>query len=101
MPAPVPPCLAAAFEYLRRGWSALPLCPADHEGVSGRHEQQCRRRPANRHGICRGHREEEPRQGARNTGRADESHHHADGCHRQLSTVPSWAGRSKWLGREA
>jgi len=36
-------CLAAALEYVQRGWSALPVCPSDHQGVSGAHEQQCRR----------------------------------------------------------
>lgn len=38
----VPPCLAAALDYLERGWSVLPLCPPDHQGVSGQHEQICR-----------------------------------------------------------
>lgn len=26
-------CLAAALDYLRRGWCPLPLCPPDHVGV--------------------------------------------------------------------
>jgi hypothetical protein len=43
MPSPPPPCLAAALEYRERGWSALPLCPADHENVPGFHEQECTR----------------------------------------------------------
>ncbi len=43
MPAPMPVCLTAALECLKRGWSVLPLCPPDHRGVSGQHEQQCRR----------------------------------------------------------
>ena len=38
---PVPVCLAAALEYLRRGWSALPLCPPDHADVPGAHEKSC------------------------------------------------------------
>jgi len=30
-------CLAAALDYLRRGWSALCLCPPDHVGVGKWH----------------------------------------------------------------
>src|SRR5947209_1756995 len=37
----LPACLAAALEYVRRGWSALPLCPPGHEEVSGAHEKAC------------------------------------------------------------
>src|SRR5436309_1381714 len=43
MAKPLPPCLIAALEYLRRGWSVLPLCPPEHQGVTGQHEQDCRR----------------------------------------------------------
>ena len=39
----LPPCLAAALDYLRRGWSAIPLCPPGHEEVSGAHEKSCAR----------------------------------------------------------
>lgn len=42
-PPRLSPCLAAALEYLERGWSALALCPPDHQGVSGQHEKACRR----------------------------------------------------------
>ncbi len=44
MPGPfLPPCLAAALDYLRRGWSVIPLCPSGHEEVSGAHEKGCAR----------------------------------------------------------
>jgi AAA domain/Bifunctional DNA primase/polymerase, N-terminal len=44
MPGPcLPPCLTAALEYLRRGWSVIPLCPPGHEEVSGAHEKSCAR----------------------------------------------------------
>jgi putative DNA primase/helicase len=39
---PSPPCLAAALDYLARGWSALPLCPADHARVGAEHTRHCR-----------------------------------------------------------
>jgi len=39
----LPPCLAAALDYLRRGWSAIPLCPPAHEDVPGVHEKTCTR----------------------------------------------------------
>jgi hypothetical protein len=41
IPKPVPDCLAAAHEYLQRGWSPLALCPADHAGVDAAHERTC------------------------------------------------------------
>lgn len=31
-----------AIDYLARGWSAIPLCPPDHAGVSGDHEKTCK-----------------------------------------------------------
>ncbi len=31
------PCFAAAHDYLARGWSALPLCPPDHDRVPAAH----------------------------------------------------------------
>lgn len=34
-------CLAAALEYLRLGWSVLPLCPPDHVGVGRDHGKRC------------------------------------------------------------
>jgi hypothetical protein len=34
-------CLAAALDYLRRGWSIIPLCPADHCGVDPAHQRLC------------------------------------------------------------
>jgi len=39
----LPACLAAALDYLRRGWSAIPLCPPNHEDVPGVHEKTCTR----------------------------------------------------------
>jgi hypothetical protein len=39
----LPLCLAAALDYLRRGWSAIPLCPPGHEEVPGAHEKACTR----------------------------------------------------------
>lgn len=36
-----PPCLAAALDYLERGWSALALCPHDHVGVGKAHALSC------------------------------------------------------------
>src|SRR6266446_4339471 len=39
---PVPACLAAAQEYLQRGWSPLAMCPADHAGVDAAHQRTCR-----------------------------------------------------------
>lgn len=36
------PNLKAALDYLARGWSAIPLCPHNHAGVSGQHEQECK-----------------------------------------------------------
>jgi hypothetical protein len=38
----VSPCLAAALEYLARGWSAIPLCPPDHAGCSPAHVAGCK-----------------------------------------------------------
>jgi putative DNA primase/helicase len=34
-------CLAAALDYLGRGWSALAICPPDHAGVGKTHGQNC------------------------------------------------------------
>lgn len=34
-------CLAAALEYLRRGWPVLALCPPDHVGVGKAHAKGC------------------------------------------------------------
>ena len=34
-------CLEAALDYLRRGWSALALCPPDHVGVGRSHGKGC------------------------------------------------------------
>ena len=34
-------CLAAALDYVRRGWSALAICPPDHVGVGKVHGGQC------------------------------------------------------------
>jgi hypothetical protein len=34
-------CLAAALGYLRRGWSVVPVCPADHLGVGKAHGRRC------------------------------------------------------------
>ncbi len=36
-----PACLAAALDYLARGWSAIPLCPPDHAGVHPDHLGRC------------------------------------------------------------
>lgn len=35
-------CLAAALEYRRRGWCAIPLCPPDHVGVGRKHAAGCK-----------------------------------------------------------
>ena len=35
------PCLAAALDYLARGWSVVPLCPPDHDNVGPAHEERC------------------------------------------------------------
>lgn len=40
--AKIQPCLAAAIEYLARGWSVIPLCPPDHQRMSGHHETSCK-----------------------------------------------------------
>src|SRR5262245_23517000 len=37
----MPPCLAAALDYLKWGWSALALCPPDHVGVGKNHGSYC------------------------------------------------------------
>ena len=37
-----PFCLDAALDYLRRGWSVLPLCPPDHAGMSEEHCSRCK-----------------------------------------------------------
>ncbi len=34
-------CLAAALDYLRRGWCPLALCPLDHKGMSEKHLEEC------------------------------------------------------------
>jgi hypothetical protein len=34
-------CLTAALQYLRRGWSVVPVCPADHLGVGKAHGRRC------------------------------------------------------------
>jgi len=34
-------CLLAAQSYLKRGWSPLALCPADHAGVDAAHQRTC------------------------------------------------------------
>jgi hypothetical protein len=34
-------CLAAALDYLSRGWSVLGLCPPDHVGVGKDHARTC------------------------------------------------------------
>lgn len=36
-----PRCLGAALDYLALGWSPIPLCPPDHSGVAGQHEDRC------------------------------------------------------------
>jgi hypothetical protein len=38
-----PPCLAAALDYLARGWSVVAVCPPDHAGCSPKHLQHCKR----------------------------------------------------------
>lgn len=38
-----PPCLVAALEYLRLGWSALPLCEPTHEVGPEQHRKTCKR----------------------------------------------------------
>jgi Bifunctional DNA primase/polymerase, N-terminal/AAA domain len=38
---PAPDCLRAAHDYLNRGWSALPLCPADHADIEAEHKLIC------------------------------------------------------------
>jgi hypothetical protein len=35
------PCLDAALDYLQRGWSAIALCPPDHEGMPTAHQKNC------------------------------------------------------------
>jgi hypothetical protein len=35
-------CLAAALDYLRRGWPVLALCPPDHVGVGRGHGRVCK-----------------------------------------------------------
>jgi hypothetical protein len=37
----IPDCLRAAQDYLKRGWSPLALCPADHAGVDLAHQRTC------------------------------------------------------------
>ena len=37
-----PLCLDAALDYLRRGWSAFPLCPPNHVGVGKEHAKECK-----------------------------------------------------------
>src|SRR5262249_37547262 len=32
----------AALQYLALGWSPIPLCTFDHEGMSGQHQQDCK-----------------------------------------------------------
>src|SRR5271163_3337775 len=39
---PPKPCLQAALDYLARGWSPIPLCPADHQGIAGQHQTSCK-----------------------------------------------------------
>jgi putative DNA primase/helicase len=34
-------CLAAALDYLARGWSVLAACPPNHVGVGKRHAKEC------------------------------------------------------------
>ena len=36
-----PACLLAALNYLRRGWSALALCPPDHSVLGAEHAASC------------------------------------------------------------
>jgi hypothetical protein len=40
---PVNPLLAAALHYLARGWSAIPVCPPQHQGCSEQHKKACKR----------------------------------------------------------
>jgi len=41
---PINPRLAAALDYLARGWSAIPLCPPDYFGLlPPTHCEQCKR----------------------------------------------------------
>jgi hypothetical protein len=41
-PSSTPACLAAALDYLARGWSVLPLCPPDHqEPLPPQHAARC------------------------------------------------------------
>jgi hypothetical protein len=35
-------CLEAALAYLERDWSALAVCPPDHQGVPDFHRHACR-----------------------------------------------------------
>lgn len=37
------PCLAAALDYLARGWSPVPLCPPDHAHCTAKHIEECKR----------------------------------------------------------
>jgi len=38
-----PPCLQAALDYLALGWSAIPLCPHDHQSptMPQGHQTEC------------------------------------------------------------
>src|SRR5262245_39716921 len=36
-------CSEAAVDYCLRGWSVVPLCPADHAGCSAKHKAECDR----------------------------------------------------------
>lgn len=40
---PINPLLAAALDYLARGWSVIPLCPPDHKGCTDEHKAGCTR----------------------------------------------------------
>ena len=42
MPSKPTPCLEAALSYIARGWSAIPLCPWDHDGIPGGHQKECK-----------------------------------------------------------
>jgi hypothetical protein len=35
-------CLAAALDYVARGWPAIPCCPPDHMGVGRNHAAECK-----------------------------------------------------------